>query len=645
MHSTTRLLLGVAWLVMGAALAGAETVNLSSLDLSKVTTGWGTVRSNLSIGLQPLTIGGITFTNGVGVHARSAMYVRLDGQATRLHAVCGVDDETHGAGSLIFRVVSEHGTLFKSPVIRGNDKGAVIDLDISGVKTLALLVIEAQPLDSGLPFVYYAHADWADARIEYKGAKPQLVAPIEDSAILTPPPGLPPRINGAKIYGARPGHPFLYRIPCTGERPIHFAAKGLPAGLSLDAQTGIVTGKTPAKGDYAITWSAENVHGQCSRAFKLVAGDTLSLTPPMGFNCWYACYGNPSDARIRQAADGLVSNGMADAGYQVVAVDDGWARSRDTSGKIQCSTNFPDMKALVDYIHAKGLKAGIYSSPAEETIGNCTGSLNHEAADAAQFANWGFDWLKYEWWFYYAQEAGVEGNQKTFQRMGDILRQQNRDLGFAISQYGRAGVWKWGRDVGGQSWRTGDDLCLEWTRFFEIARRNADLGACSGPGGWNDPDNIPILGFASAGDLNAVKPSPLTSSDQYALMSLWCLLPAPLFVSGDLSHLDPSALGVLCNPEVIEVDQDSLGKPARVVDLDEDRFLMIKELKDGSKAVGFCNRGEIAMEVTAKWSDLGVSGQQIVRDLWREKDLGASDRQFTALVPRHGVALLKFTGK
>ena len=343
------------------------------------------------------------------------------------------------------------------------------------------------------------------------------------SEILTPKPGPAPHLNGPKIYGAHPGHPLIYRIPCTGERPIQFAAKHLPEGLQLDANTGIITGTTPAKGEYVIDFTAKNNHGKSARVFKLVAGDTLSLTPQMGFNDWYSYYNRVTAGQMRQAADNLVSSGMADAGYQFVNVDDCWMGPRDAAGNITGNTNFPAVNVLVDYIHAKGLKAGVYTSPGPRTCAGYMGSFGHEAQDAAQFAAWGFDFLKYDWCSYghiaasgsplepdmphYDKKAPtLESMQYPYRKMGALLQLQNRDMVFNLCQYGMGAVWKWGREIGGQSWRTGGDLGMELNHIFEVTLKNARLGAYNGPGGWNDPDYIQIGWIGAARGMGTSKP-------------------------------------------------------------------------------------------------------------------------------------------
>jgi len=489
--------------------------------------------------------------------------------------------------------------------------------------------------------------------------------PAEEAAapasavLLTPKPGPAPRINGPAIFGAHPGHPFLYRIPAQGERPMIFSAKGLPEGLQLDANSGIITGVTPPRGEYKVTLRAKNSHGRDRHLFKIISGDTLALTPPMGWNDWYAYYNRVTDQDIRQAADSLVSSGMADAGYQYVNIDDCWGNTqdskkdplrtgpyRDAQANLLPNKYFPDMKPLTDYVHTKGLKAGIYTSPGPTTCARFAGSYQHEAQDARQFADWGFDFLKYDWCSYTSitgKKPGLDKLEQPYQLMGDLLKEQNRDMVFNLCQYGMGNVWEWGADVGAQSWRTGGDLGFELNRIFPVALKNAALRNWQKPGAWNDPDYIQIGYIGNARGEGLPQLSRLAPEEQYAYMSLWCLMASPLFYSGDMTKLNDFTLNVLCNPEVIAVDQDALGECARVVNASGPTFLMIKTMADGTHALGLCNGGEVSTALSAKWTDLGLKTRQRVRDLWRQKDLGVFPAEFTSTVPAHGVMLVRLT--
>lgn len=480
--------------------------------------------------------------------------------------------------------------------------------------------------------------------------------PIGAGYILTPAPGPAPRINGPVVYGCRPGNPFLYRIPCTADRPVVFSAVGLPASLRIDPGTGFIIGTAPVKGEYGVILRATNRHGASERRFRIVSGDRLALTPPMGWNHWYAHYWRITDSLVRESADIMVAKGMADVGYQYVNIDDCWMNSaanadplrvgplRDGGGNMLPNRHFPDMKSLTEYIHARGLKAGIYTSPGPLTCDEFSGSYGHEAADAKQFAAWGFDFLKYDWCSYEGVVGGDHSREslvKPYRLMGEILKRQNRDIILNFCQYGMGNVWEWGEEAGGQSWRTANDLGIELDRIFEVALKNAEHRAWSHPGSWNDPDYIQIgyIGDARAGGIPA--PSRLSPHEQYAYMSLWCLMASPLFYSGEMGKLDPFTLNVLCNPEVIDIDQDPLGQSAAVAMTSDSTFLMVKDLEDGSKALGLFNRGKSAAALRASWAVLGLSGRQSVRDLWRQKDLSAADNEFSAKVPPRGVVLVR----
>lgn len=654
---TAALLMGGA-AGRSARAADQEVVWLDELDLGPVRQGWGKPQLNRSMRGQPLSIGGRRFEKGVGTHARSTVWLDLGGDALRFVAVVGVDDAAAGPASIQFRVAGDGRRLFETPILRMGEAPQAVDIDVRGVRYLLLEVRD------GGDGVEFDHANWAEARVVTAGGKrPTIIArPVgrEEAMILTPVPGPAPRLNGPLVYGGRPGNPFLYRVPAQGERPMRFSARGLPAGIELDPATGILRGVTPAAGEYAVTLRARNRHGSAARGFRLVAGDRLALTPPMGWNHWYTHYDRITDRLVREAGEVMIRTGMADVGYQYVSIDDCWMNApkhadpmrvgplRDARGNILPNRYFPDMKALTDYLHGLGLKAGIYTSPGPLTCAGFAGAWQHEEHDARQFAEWGFDLLKYDWCSYgeiARQDPDPEPVKlkKPYVLMGDLLRRQPRDIVLNLCQYGMGRVWEWGEEVGGHSWRTAGDLGFELDRIFEVALKNAEYRAWSRPGAWNDPDYLQIGYIGAAQEMGEPRPCPLSPNEQYAFMSLWCLSAAPLFFSGDMGRLDAFTLNVLGNPEVIDVDQDPLGEAGRVVRISEETFLMVKSLHDGTRAAGLFNASELPLRVAVPWSELGFPnrGRQPVRDLWRQRDLGRFAERFETEVPPRGAVLVK----
>ena len=487
------------------------------------------------------------------------------------------------------------------------------------------------------------------------------VSPIQEEKVILTPKSLPqPRINGPTIFGVRPGSPFLYTIPATGERPMKFTVKNLPAGLRLDPQSGQITGRLNQPGEYSVEFTATNRHASAHRSFKIVCGNELALTPHMGWNSWYVWENHVTDSIMRAAADAMVSTGLINHGWMYINIDDCWAvkpgstdsslggEPRDAQGRVNSNRRFPDMNALTEYIHAKGLKAGIYTSPGPLTCAGHVGAYQHEEQDAQRFVEWGFDFLKYDWCSYgdLAKNPDRNALQKPYRLMADLLKKQPRDIVFNLCQYGMGNVWEWGKEVGGNSWRTAGDLGGTFAEIglalfrdgFDVYSKN-NLHHYGRPGGWNDPDYL-LLGYLSNWK-GQTEPTPLTPNEQYTQVSLWCLLAAPLILSGDITRLDTFTLSLLTNDEVIDVDQDALGRPGRRVAVNARLEVWAREMEDGSKAVGLFNRGEQGSQVVARWEDLSLKGSKTVRDLWRQQDLGQFEKEFRSMVPRHGVRLLR----
>jgi alpha-galactosidase len=458
-----------------------------------------------------------------------------------------------------------------------------------------------------------------------------------------------PAIHGPRVVGTTPGRPLLFLIPATGAGPLRFEAQGLPVGLKLDSATGIISGAVEKEGVYVAKVRVSGSAGAMERNLNIVAGPgKLAQTPPLGWNSWNAWGLAVDDAKVRAAADAMIASGLAAHGFQYVNIDDGWEAGRADDGEILTNIKFPDMKGLADYVHGRGLKIGIYSSPGRNTCGNHEGSFGHEAQDAATYARWGIDYLKYDWCSYKIDVKGAGAEvmkdrltwfKAPYAKMGGVLAQSPRDIVYCICFYGLWNVEKWGASVGGNQWRTTGDITDTWKSLAEIGfKKQTGKEKYAGPGHWNDPDML-IVGQVGWGP--SLHPTRLTPDEQMTHISLWCLLASPLLIGCDMTNFDPFTLALLTNDEALDIDQDPLGQQASRKAKHGDAEIWARPLWDGTLGVGLFNLGADKKDVTVNWSELGLTGSQPVRDLWRHQDLGSFDGKYTASVPSHGTVLLK----
>lgn len=359
--------------------------------------------------------------------------------------------------------------------------------------------------------------------------------------------------------------------------------------------------------------------------------DGLAPTPPMGWSSWNRFAAAIDDRTVREIADHLVSSGLRDAGYRFINIDDGWQGTRGPDGAIRPNARFPDMKALADYVHARGLKIGIYSSPGPKTCAGFTGSYGHVEQDARTFAAWGFDYLKYDL-------CSGEGIFRTasqvrlaYQQMGQALRATGRPIVYSLCQYGRDRVGTWGRDVGGHLWRTTGDIEDRYDSMAGIGFDKDGDPATAGPGGWNDPD---MLEVGNGG----------MSEDEYRThMTLWAMLAAPLMLGNDLRTMSPATIALLENRGVIAIDQDALGRQARRIRKDGEAEIWSRPLADGSVALALFNRGETAREMSFAPEDAGLSRIEALVDVWAGVPDNAGRRSWK--IPAHGAVLLRLRGR
>jgi len=366
----------------------------------------------------------------------------------------------------------------------------------------------------------------------------------------------------------------------------------------------------------------------------------LALTPPMGWNSWNKFGCNVSEEMIRSMADAIVKSGMKDAGYEYVNIDDCWQVSRDAQGNIVVDAQrFPHgMKAVGDYIHALGLKFGVYSDAGVKTCAGRPGGLGHEYQDAILYAAWGVDYLKYDWC-----STTTQDGRASYANIRAALDITGRPIVLSICEWGTAKPWLWGKEVGGNLWRTTGDIqdrwqgrlewkpgdCCSWG-MLDIVDAEAGLYSYAGPSHWNDPD---MLEVGNGG---------MTDTEYRSHFSLWSMLAAPLIAGNDLRDMRPEIRDILQNKEVIAVDQDAKGRQGERVWKDGDLEVWAKELRDGSRAVILLNRGSAEHEVSTNWEALGYPSHlsASVRDLWQHKDLGKFTGKFSAAVASHGVVMV-----
>jgi alpha-galactosidase len=369
---------------------------------------------------------------------------------------------------------------------------------------------------------------------------------------------------------------------------------------------------------------------------SLAQTSTVAATPPMGWNSWNHFAGKIDDATVRAQADAMVSSGMRDAGYVYINIDDTWQAERDAQGVIHANSRFPDMKALADYVHGKGLKLGIYSSPGPKTCAKFEGSYGHEEQDAQTYAAWGIDYLKYDLCSFGkimeaadSPEAAHKLMVDAYEKMHKALLRTGRPMVYSLCQYGADAVWRWGASVGGNAWRTTGDISDKYSSMTQIGFGQAGLAKYAGPGHWNDPD---MLEVGNGG----------MSQDEYRThMSLWVILASPLLAGNDLSKMSPETLAMLTNKEAIAIDQDALGVQGDRVSAVGPMEIWAKPLSGGAKAVALFNRGESAVPMTLRLHDVGFSQGAKLHDVWTGQDVASKNGEYTTVIPTHGVVLLR----
>ena len=660
-----RLLLGLFFLVasLTTQAQGTKQIWLDDLDIPAFSDGIPGVSTKTSASGESIILGGVKYSRGLGISQIGLMVFQLDGNATQFSAIVGADDNANKAMETNIYILGDRKILFESGPMKVGDIPKKINLNLAGVKRFGILV-KTEP--SSQKF----YSDIANAQFTMLENKmPQPIANDGERYILTPPVAKSPRINSPKIFGAKPGNPFLFTVVATGEAPITYSIAHLPTGLSIDAQTGIITGVTNKKGTYMVTMKAKNNFGIAQKQLTIKIGDTISLTPPIGWNGWNSWARLIDREKVIASANAMVNMGLSKHGWTYINIDDGWQGYRNANNyALQPNNKFPDFKGMIDEIHSKGLKLGLYSTPwitsyagfgggssnfengalPDSIVNNkrsfrYIGKYRFEKQDAIQMAQWGVDYLKYDWRI----ELG------SAERMSEALKKSGRDIIYSLSNSAPFSLVKdWARIS--EAWRTGPDIRDSWLSLYVSAFTLDKWGPYGGPGHWNDPDMM-ILGNVTTGA--KLHPTRLTPNEQYSHVSLFSLLAGPILIGCPIEQLDAFTLNLLSNDEVIEVNQDPLGKSARLVLEEEGVQVWLKPLEQGAYAVGIFNTADFgktpasyfrwedeqAANYTLDFNKLKLTGSYNVRNVWTQKEAAANAKSFKATVPHHGVVMLKLT--
>ncbi|TNF40901.1 MAG: alpha-galactosidase, partial [Bacteroidetes bacterium] len=488
-------------LVLFSCSEKIQPVWLDDMNIAPFAQGIRPFKTKSNYLNDTISVGNVKFERGVGGISPGIFAFKLNGKARRFTAEVGVDDAANPEIPLKFYVLGDRKILFESGEMKVGDAAKKVDVDLTGIQRFGLLVVD----DIGGVRNKRTFFNWANAKFHLnEGFTPEEIPNSDEKYILTPEPPASPVINSARIFGATPGNPFLYTIAASGKRPIQFSAENLPQGLAVDTSSGIISGRVSKPGVYQATLKAKNEFGEAQKSFTIKIGDTIALTPPMGWNGWNSWESKIDREKVIASAEAMVKSGLINYGWTYINIDDTWQGVR--GGKLnalQPNEKFPDIKGMVDTIHSLGLKAGLYSTPYISTYASYVGGSSDypeggethelikpdkqpfmrigkyrfEENDALQMAEWGFDFLKYDW--------RIDVN--STERMSAALKKSGRDIVFSISNnapFEKAAEWSRLTNM----WRTGPDIKDNWNSLYTLAFTIDNWAEFAGPGHWNDPD-------------------------------------------------------------------------------------------------------------------------------------------------------------
>lgn len=603
---------------------GEEIIPLSSLDLLKTTVGWGTVQADKSIEGNPIKLKGKTYASGVGTHATARINVKLNGAVTAFHAVIGIDDEVapdcryssvNGIADYSVKLIKQNGEelTVKSGTIRADYEPAKIDIT-DNLAAYKFLVIE---IPAGTGGDAYDHVDVANAYFEYveqNSTRPEIVS---DNALES-------SLNCATTLFSQPGVRFMHKLK-SDSPGAKISVSDLPAGLAFNEKRNLVEGIIETEGTYTYNVTV-NVDGETTAepVTLTVSSKLQQPTPFMGWLSWNVVQSEISENVIRTVSDAFVDQGLLDAGYNYLVIDDNWhAPSRNADGSPRPHpAKFPNgMKVCADYAHSKGLKFGIYSDAAERTCANEFGSYGYESIDAQTYASWGVDMLKYD---YCGAPSDVETARQRYKTMNDALIATGRPIILYMCEWGVRDPWKWAPEIGVSCWRSTYDTRDGWNGtgggigIVESVRDMKDLWPYTGVNRWNDADMmcVGIHGTGKSSNDLVLKPG-MTQDEYRTQFALWCMWSSPLTLSFDLrKEITDDDLAIMTNPEMIALDQDRMGQAAEFLGADNNQcYLFVKDLENGDVAVSVTNMSESAHPYTIDFSKIPALDAETTYDV------------------------------
>ena len=694
-------IMAALFIMPGRRAHAADTVALTSLDLSWVEQGWGKPSVDKTVDGHPLTIGGHHFEHGLGTHSPGLFLIDLYRGSRRFSAWVGIDDETAKRGSAEFQVLGDGKLLWSSGVMHGGDPAKRVDIEVVGIRKLALLVG-----DAGDGFEY-DHADWAEAQFNVTGLPPQSLHTDPSTPTLAQPTEVAkPAITSAPIVGARPDTPLLYTITSTGVLPIEFGASGLPKGLKLDRATGRITGVVHAlEGNYNVKLRASNINGEASGALTIKVGDAIALTPPLGWNS-YDCFGDDVTEAEVLANAYYMKEHLQEHGWEYVVVDYRWydplaskapndanihmgkGLAMDAHGRLLPAPNrfpsagsaspngtVPGFKPLADQIHVLGLKFGIHvmrgipreavaqdlpidgsafhAKDAANSGNTCAWCSDMYGVDASKpagqawydsllrlYASWGVDYIKVDDLSSPYSTLEIEAIHRAIEKCGRaiVLSLSPGETPIEQAAHVRANA---------NLWRISGDFWDNWgavNHQFDLLHRWEGSG---GPGHWPDADMIPLGHLSVSGrSVGPDRRTGLSRDEQMTMISLWSLAPSPLMLGMHMPDNDAWTLALISNDEILAVNQDPGGTqatrlPRRDTSVPVGVEVWKRKLADGSLAVGLFNRVGFELPVRVTWQELGIKTAARIRNLWQRTDVSAKGDYYETPVGPHGAVMLR----